>query len=49
MIKCGIPVVLDGIVRAAIQVVDKLSPLVGRLSLEDEEDPLLSIAPALSL
>ena len=49
VIKCGIPVVLDGIVRAAIQVVHKLCPLVGRSSLKDEEDPFLSVAPALSL
>ena len=49
MVQSRVPVVFNGVVRATIQVVDKLSPFVGRPSLEDEEDPLLSIAPPESL
>ena len=49
MVQSGVPVVLDGVIRSSIQTVHELCPLVGLLSLQDEEDPLLSVAPALSL
>ena len=49
MVQSGVPVVLDGVIRSSIETVHELCPLVCLLSLQDEEDPFLCVAPALSL
>ena len=49
MVQGSVPVVLDGVIRSSIEVVDEFGPLVGGFSLQDEEDPLLGVTPSLSL
>ena len=49
MVQSGVPVVLDGVIRSSIETVHELCPLVCLFSLQDEEDPFLCVAPALSL